>query len=298
MRDLNEWDRDYVLSKVAEPESSVFERKASTSLNDKTEIAKQVCAFSNAGEGYLVYGVTADGKLDEGVPNKVGKGSREDIKDWIEGLIPKQHHPPIIGCEARFMHFDEHADGRGVLVVRIPLSDRRPHWTVAPEIAYLRVGPHSAPMRQQTFLDLSSRSTAPLAEITDLWVETPFILSGDRMHEGRIRPIVQVTSGPMAMNWGVEVSLRDGLGTLATEGPAEEKKVHQVSPQLVTAMGLEPLFPGRPTHAFKSRVQCQIRLNNLRLDDVLRVSLFVESTVPNHRDFPVHDLQGIPPRPR
>src|SRR5690349_17220198 len=92
MRDLNEWDSDYLteIAAASVTENSQLERKASALFNPKgratrDEIAKQVSAFANSGGGYLVFGIHDSGGLDVGVDPLVG---RQSVKDWVEGIIP------------------------------------------------------------------------------------------------------------------------------------------------------------------------------------------------------------------
>src|SRR5262245_61625153 len=96
---LSEWDAEYVRSVVtAADETLDVEKKASAKFDPDTkkketreELAKQVCAFSNVGRGFLVYGVNDSGALDAGVPD-VALG-REPAKAWVEAQIPNLVEP-------------------------------------------------------------------------------------------------------------------------------------------------------------------------------------------------------------
>jgi len=78
---LDEWDENYLLALAGPEETSDLEKKASPKFDPegdkkgtREELAKQVCAFSNSGDGYLVYGI-AEGtaaRLDIGIKDKVG----------------------------------------------------------------------------------------------------------------------------------------------------------------------------------------------------------------------------------
>ena len=142
MRSLYEWDADYITELGSQEETATFEKKAADGLT-REKIAQGVCAFANSGEGFMVFGMKDEkggGGLDAGVLATKG---RQPIKDWVEALIPKLHQPPIEGCEARFIQNPmHHQPDRGVLVVAVPLSERRPHWPKDVEIPYLRVGAH------------------------------------------------------------------------------------------------------------------------------------------------------------
>src|SRR4051794_16442299 len=129
MRELDEWDADYLLeiANPSCPETARLERKASLLFSTKgratrDEIAKQVSAFGNADGGFLVFGIADTGGLDDGVEPLVG---RQTVKDWVEAIVPKLVQPPLVGCEARLISRPgHHRDGRGALVIKVPQSDR------------------------------------------------------------------------------------------------------------------------------------------------------------------------------
>src|ERR1700734_1648323 len=108
MRPIDEWDESYVLSDVEDAdESEAFERKRTEALQQNKSIAKSVCAFANAGDGIIVYGMEdktpgSRGTLDPtgGVP-AVWKGDR--IESWLLQKLTKFHQPPIINCAAKFV---------------------------------------------------------------------------------------------------------------------------------------------------------------------------------------------------
>ena len=217
MQPLSDWDEDYILNEVATiKESSSLEKKASDKLSkksaDKQDIAKEICAFANAGEGFLVFGMPDDGGIDGGVPEKIGNQSCDS---WITAMVPKWHHPPIENCEARFLSASQHDSGRRVLIVRIPLSDRRPHWSTIenPHTAFLRVGEHSAPMGLQTLLDISSRGPTFFGAIKDV-VMRRITTNQKGQTEYRASPEVRIESGPMCAEWAFEFSIEPSAGRL------------------------------------------------------------------------------------
>jgi hypothetical protein len=194
-------------------ETASFEKKAAEGLT-REKIAQGVCAFANSGEGFIAFGFKdekAGNGLDDGVPATKG---RQPIKDWVGALIPMLHHPPIEGCEARFIRHDSHSQDRGVLVIAVPLSERRPHWTRDDEKAYLRVGAHSAPMRPQTLIDITSRGVVPKGTVTDLGLtRRPY--PGGRppnpdQAEFLLNPVVMLDAGPVCEMWGLELSIASG----------------------------------------------------------------------------------------
>src|SRR5687767_15090554 len=103
---IEQWDLDTV-REVAAPafdESLELEKKASAKFDvstkaaaneTKAELAKQICAFANAGGGFIVYGAKdakSGGGLDGGIDDLVGN---QPVKDWVESLAPKLVHPPV-----------------------------------------------------------------------------------------------------------------------------------------------------------------------------------------------------------
>ena len=205
MRPLNDWDLAYLDELAGQEETASFEKKAADGLT-REKIAQGVCAFANSGEGFVVFGMKdekAGGGFDGGV--QATKGD-QPVKDWAEALIPKLHQPPIVGCEARFIHHpSHHPSNRGVLVIAAPLSERRPHWTQGEEKAYLRVGAHSGPMRCQTLLDISSRGTAPRGNILDLGLYPEgFSVPADLGNlTYRVRPTISIAGGTVVNSGGL-----------------------------------------------------------------------------------------------
>src|SRR5690348_13150660 len=97
---LDEWDLEQV-KEIADPafgESGELEKKASAKFDlttkpakaeTKSEIAKQICAFANAGGGFIVFGVNdiaGGGGVDGGIEDKVGS---QPVREWVEALVPK-----------------------------------------------------------------------------------------------------------------------------------------------------------------------------------------------------------------
>ena len=105
-----------------------LEKKRSVVITDDAEIAKAACAFANASGGFVVFGMKdqEEGRgFDEGV---APINRRQPVKSWIEQKIPTLLEPTLTGCEAMFIQMSRLQDGRGVLVLKVPQSDSRPHW--------------------------------------------------------------------------------------------------------------------------------------------------------------------------
>jgi Putative DNA-binding domain len=77
MLPLQDWDAAYMVQIATPDESAEVEKKGSAifdPVNQKNltraELAKQVCAFANSGDGFLVYGINKAGGLDAGVQDR------------------------------------------------------------------------------------------------------------------------------------------------------------------------------------------------------------------------------------
>lgn len=289
LRSLAEWDEDYLRSEIAvSPELSWLEKKASarialTSRNvpdaeSKLELAKQVSAFSNAGQGYLVYGITSAGQFDGGVPTMIGNRT---IKEWAESVIPDLVHPQATQCEARMFQLSSiHSSQHCVLAISIPLSDSRPHWVNSDDTAYIRAGEHSLPMKPQTFLDIASRGDAAQVEIVGLNPGTP-TFQGPH-HSFPINPCIQLMRGPVCNQWALELTTHGD--TLYLRCPDSNEGIRIATRERLYLMGTEPLFPGRPTSVVRLPISLEI---DTSLNRELSVSavLYAGSAFPSRRTF-------------
>ena len=82
---VSEWDEAYILS--LPKEDNRFERKGSLKLDLTAganqdlvldELAKQLSAFANMGGGQIIYGLTDDGKVDNGGISTVVKTAQKN----------------------------------------------------------------------------------------------------------------------------------------------------------------------------------------------------------------------------
>ena len=79
------------LEKKASAKFDPENQKGATQL----ELAKQVCAFANASNGVLMYGIANDGTLDAGIleAGSIGGQSRTTAKAWLEQCVPRPVNP-------------------------------------------------------------------------------------------------------------------------------------------------------------------------------------------------------------
>jgi hypothetical protein len=257
---IGDWDAAYVLSIATPLETAELEKKGSALMDpqgnrDKTvkELAKQVSAFANSGDGFIVYGIDKDGGLDGGVTDAYG---RQPIKAWVEGLIPTLVQPTVHNCQARFIQAPSHAGGRGALVVFVPLSERRPHWVPgSPDIPYIRAGEHSSPMPLQSFLDISSRGTVTAAEIESLGrIGESEYDQEQHVHKFYINPVVRLVSAPPCTLWALRLSIPESAGEFRSHAIGSTVRPHEV-----TIRGLDPLFPQVSTPAASHNIELWIR---------------------------------------
>jgi hypothetical protein len=242
------------------------------------ELAKQVSAFSNARHGFLVYGITKQDTLDVGVPITIGAQS---TKDWIEAQIPKLLTPAVIGCEAKIIRVvTRHAEDRGVLVVSIPLSESRPHWTEK-DIAFIRAGAHSVPMAPQTLLDMATRTFASTAEIVSMNA-LPSPPPSASWHSITILPAVRLLTGTTRENWGFELETQTDV--IQFNAPLPQWQL--VSERKLFIPGTEPLLPGRTTPVSRSRFHMNV-LTPIRGEPEFTATLFTGSPRPTVRKFRV-----------
>lgn len=276
---LDAWDDATLDDVCASDETAILEMKAAEKFDPKKqdctkEIAKQVSAFANTGSGILVFGVDKDGKLDDGVPEKVG---REPVKAWVEALVPKLVEPAAVGVRAKFLHRPgHHQAGFGVLAIEMPLSDARPHWVRgSPDVAYLRVGEHSYPMPARTLLDMASRQGAAVVDVYEVafQIDERGIaaegFSGSLGWRLVIKPLVGLVSGPVCREWGLEVYLSPDAGFKFRK---QDNATISEPDGTFFVEGRSPLFPGQ-----RARVEVTLTGSNHPAGFPVRVTLYAGS---------------------
>ncbi len=252
MLELREWDEDYVQSEIAKPgehrqvkkkAAAAFGTNRSGKVNGDTleEIAKQISAFANASHGFLVFGIANDGQPDAGVPIAIG---RQPTNEWVEAIAPNLVTPPLHGCEARLIRMNHHDPDHALLVISIPLSDGRPHWTDN-DAAYIRTGAHSSPMPRSTFLDMASRGSSSAVEIVSL--EGRDSNAPSRAVSIHIKSTIRLLRGAICREWAFDLFLEGAsIADFAFSQSYFERGI-MLERHHAYYVGKEPLFPGRET---------------------------------------------------
>lgn len=292
---LGEWDESIILSVATPDETAEVEKKAAAKFDlagnkrdTRDEIAKQVCAFANSGGGYLVFGIDRTGKLDAGIAGLVGT---TPTKDWVEAEIPRLLSPNLHGCEARFISIAaHHGGGHGVLVIAIPSSNLRPHWIPGnpPEVAYIRAGAHSLPMRQQTFLDIATHGETAEAEIVGLGVSQKDAQPTEARYV--FNPVVRLTAGSICREWAFEIRLPEGAGFISCPRAVGETNISYSETGVFALIGHEPLLLGRPTKVSSQLLWMHIKGDQLTDQLEVLTTLYLGSGRPVSARFRASEL--------
>jgi hypothetical protein len=167
MKPLEEWDEDY-LSTLPIDEDHRFDRKSSVDLIDlassshgrkRKSVSKDLSAFANSRGGYLIYGISDDGKIDGGVPLDLKSGTIEWLHAYLPGLIePQPETLQIKRIEGRLDPPSSIKTGHAVIVVQVPDSERAPH-QACDFCYYIRMGDQSKPAEHWQIEDIRSRVT-------------------------------------------------------------------------------------------------------------------------------------------
>jgi hypothetical protein len=246
-------------------------------MHRQRQQASEGCA-ADADGGFLVFGITGSCEFDSGIHRRVG---HQPIKDWIGALIPKLLEPPVINCQARFIAVpNTHSPDHGVLVIYSPSSEASPHRVKESQLAYLRVGTHSAPISLRTFQDLSSRMTTGLAQIDDLqfWQLRTQKDNSEYVTRVPMNPRVTLLSGPVCRQWQFVLSLSISDAQLVPM--SKENNLRGYGSREYRFSTHEPLFPGTGTPVGIVNVTLCLR-NPAKEKDEIKCYLNVESVRKN-----------------
>ncbi|HEY0020587.1 MAG TPA: ATP-binding protein [Longimicrobium sp.] len=119
---------------VARGESAQAEFKLST--GQRTEGAKAACGMLNGNGGFVLFGVTDDGRI---VGQQITSGTLEDVAREIRRIEPQ----PLLSPET--VHLP---DGRAVVLIRVPRGEGPYTYDGRP---YVRVGPTTVQMASEHY---------------------------------------------------------------------------------------------------------------------------------------------------
>lgn len=299
MEPISQWDADYVRTVVLpDVENVSLEKKASEKFalttrdklngDSQAELAKQICGFANSGDGFIVYGITDDNELDAGVLNKVGGQS---TKDWIEANAARLVYPPLTSIQAREIEIPGcHQLGHCVLAVSVPLSERRPHWvTEQRDLAYIRAGAHTQPMRMQSVLDIASRRGGSSAEISLRPMQSPSMHGGSYIFH--VDLFVRLISGTMCEHWSLDVRAVGQLVKFTVQMSGPNSPVKAANKFGISVVTNDPLFAGRETRVPMGQMEVHWEKRKDADTDVgVEATLYLDSGFSVTRRFTLLDL--------
>jgi hypothetical protein len=172
MKDIRDWDEEYILASLPIGEFDWFEAKGSKVIKpeakevDRELLSKAISAFVNSGGGILVLGIKQLGKGwqidEEGIPTQIGRTS---TKEWLEDIIPNLVELPLRTFnvyEAKKSAENSIAPpGRAIFIIEIGESDAAPHQAID-KIYYGRVGGKSRPLGHRFVMDILGRRRDPI----------------------------------------------------------------------------------------------------------------------------------------
>lgn len=178
---IEQWDENDILG-LPPGENDTFERKGSMLLdlsipgvneNDVlNELAKQVSAFANTGGGRIFYGVTDDGRVDNGGIATSVKGK---TKQWLEDVVRAQTEFEILGYNVYevlpLQNGTSITAGKALYIVDIPDSDRAPHQSRRDFKYYIRVASKSLPAPHRILEDIRNRQKHPDVNLSGISLE-------------------------------------------------------------------------------------------------------------------------------
>ncbi len=145
-------------------ESTTLEYKSLESLNNNSEIAKDVSAMANSEGGIIIYGIKED---EAGFPNEIEWTSNKGLKDKIDQVLTTQINRKIESCKIEEVK-SEGNNKEFVIVVNVPRSDLAPHQaSKSQEVKkyYRRSNSRVREMEQGEIEDLFFKRKRPKLEI-------------------------------------------------------------------------------------------------------------------------------------
>jgi len=173
MKDAIEWDEADILSLIKDKvqESLTLDYKKSDALakteGKKTDMSKDVSAFSNSAGGVILCGM----EEDKHYPTKIDVGfDPNDIsKEWIEQVIHSTIHPKIDGLRINQIALNQSSPGKAIYAVTIPAATSRAPHQADDKRYYKRYNFQSVRMEDYEIRDIFRRASTP-----DLYIDFVF----------------------------------------------------------------------------------------------------------------------------
>jgi hypothetical protein len=129
----------------------------------KRELGKQVSAFANSGGGYLVFGISDDGKPE---PCEAAVG-RQPMKDFLATMVEQSVESPIRHFKVHRIPFTSDPD-KSIFVVAIEDSPAAPHHAKDERNYFYRIDGHSKPAPHFHVELLRNRMTKAVLQINEI----------------------------------------------------------------------------------------------------------------------------------
>ena len=123
MKIENEKDLQELIDHKIE-ESTTLEYKSLASLDDNSEIAKDISAMANSEGGIIIYGLKEN---NNGFPDNIEWTSDKRLKDKIDQVLSSKINRKIEGCEIKEIKSKENDEKFIIIIVNVPRSDLAPH---------------------------------------------------------------------------------------------------------------------------------------------------------------------------
>ncbi len=208
--DFNKATTDEILAALPRnDEDDRWELKDARKLDEKGELkkvlGKQVSAFANSGGGYLVFGISKEGRHLQPCPKLQ---VRQSTKDYLATLVELSVEYPIRHFNVYEIPFTD--DGsKSIFVIAIYDSPAAPHQSKDDMTYYYRVDGHTKPAPHFHLELLRNRFTKAKLDVIDCEPVIQQIRKEDWGATIHIALQVKVknTSSQCATNWGVHAKL-------------------------------------------------------------------------------------------
>lgn len=154
--------------RVEETTSLEFKRKPNPNQvelqkQDKKMIGEAVSGFANATGGLLIVGIgtTEENGIDRAATLEMIENA-EAVAARCQAYLSECVSPPVEGAEVRAVLSD---GGRGLVLIRVPQGQRRPHMSRPHHSYYRRVADRFVPMEAYEVEEMMRLKTSPSLEL-------------------------------------------------------------------------------------------------------------------------------------